>query len=297
MLKTINKASLKRVALISIVAALSASMTGCMSVKVTEKDFIRPDRLTGYQAKEPASTQFVQNIKPNFQVQEQSIAVNESLSLNGLRLEVGTDGNSDRPTILYFGGNLSHADESIKNLARQTAACSANIITFDYRGYGRTKGDPSIATLQEDALRIYDQVRQATKGKLYLHGQSLGSFMSGHIMQNRSVDGVILEATATTIADVVDFKTPWYAVPFVRFEYDPSTSLIDNRKSVSQFQQRSLVIVGEKDELFGPDLGKKVYEAIPSKQKQLLVVKDGNHTGMMNKLEVQQGVCSFISGR
>ena len=56
-------------------------------------------------------------IKPNLQVQEQNIAVNESLSLNGLRLDVGADGKSDRLTILYFGGNLSHADESIKNLA------------------------------------------------------------------------------------------------------------------------------------------------------------------------------------
>ena len=285
---------MRKVLNLTLIFSLLTSLSACMTVKVTEKDFIRPDRLTGYKAKESFTSAAAQTMKAGVQVQEQSIKVDESLSLNGLRLVA--DGGSDaRPTILYFGGNLSHADESLRSLTRQTAACTPNIISYDYRGYGRTQGEPSIATLQQDALRIYDAVRQTTKGKLYLHGQSLGSFMSGHIMQNRHVDGVILEATATTISDVVDFKTPWYAVPLVRFEYEPSTQWINNQKAVSAYQNKSLVIVGENDDLFGPDLGKRVFEAIPASNKRLLVVKNGPHTGMMARPEVQEAVCQFIN--
>lgn len=275
----------------AVALLMASSLSACISVNVEEKQFIRPDKLTGYQRKAPLTNEDLQKIKPNTQLVEKSIPVEAELSLNGLQMRV--EGNS--PTILYFGGNLSHADESLKSLVRQTSACTPNIVSFDYRGYGRTKGEPTIKSLQEDALRIYDDVRKNTNGKLYLHGQSLGSFMTGYIMQNRSVDGVILEATATTIPEVVDYKTPWYAVPFVRFSFEPSTLLVNNAKAVSQFQQKSLVIVGENDDLFGPELGKKVFDAIPSAKKQLLLVKNGPHTGMMNRAEVQQAFCSFIN--
>lgn len=282
---------ISRAVFFAAVAASLTALTGCIHIQVTEKDFIRPDRLTGYQAKEAMSNEWLQTIKPGAQVQEKTIVVDDMLKLNGLSLQV----DAARPTVLYFGGNLSHADESLKSLARQTSACTPNFVSFDYRGYGRTKGEPSIKSLQEDALRIYDEVRKNTQGKLFLHGQSLGSFMTGHIMQNRSVDGVILEATATTLPEVVSFKTPWYAVPFVRFSYEPSTLLINNAKAVSQYQQKSLVIVGENDDLFGFELGKKVFDAMPSANKQLLLVKNGPHSGMMNKAEVQQAFCSFIN--
>lgn len=275
----------------AIALLTASSLSACISVNVDEKQFIRPDKLTGYQRKAPLTNEDLQKIKPGTQLVEKSIPVEAELSLNGLQMRV--DGNS--PTILYFGGNLSHADESLKSLARQTSACTPNIVSFDYRGYGRTKGEPTIQSLQEDALRIYDDVRKNTNGKLYLHGQSLGSFMTGYIMQNRSVDGVILEATATTLPEVVNYKTPWYAVPFVRFSFEPSTLLVNNVKAVSQFQQKSLVIVGENDDLFGPELGKKVFDAIPSARKQLVLVKNGPHIGMMNKAEVQQAFCSFIN--
>lgn len=275
----------------AIALLTASSLSACISVNVDEKQFIRPDKLTGYQRKAPLTNEDLQKIKPGTQLVEKSIPVEAELSLNGLQMRV--DGNS--PTILYFGGNLSHADESLKSLARQTSACTPNIVSFDYRGYGRTKGEPTIQSLQEDALRIYDDVRKNTNGKLYLHGQSLGSFMTGYIMQNRSVDGVILEATATTLPEVVNYKTPWYAVPFVRFSFEPSTLLVNNAKAVSQFQQKSLVIVGENDDLFGPELGKKVFDAIPSARKQLVLVKNGPHIGMMNKAEVQQAFCSFIN--
>lgn len=274
-----------------LATTLISSLSACMHIQVTEKDFIRPDRATGYQAKGAFSNEVAQSFKPGAQVQERSISVDESIKLNGLDLKI----DANRPTVLYFGGNLSHVDESLKSLIRQTSSCTPNFVSFDYRGYGRTKGEPTIKNLQEDALRVYDEVRKSTNGKLYLHGQSLGSFMTGHIMQNRSVDGVILEAPATTLPEVVDFKTPWYAVPFVRFTFEPSTSFVNNTKAVSQYQQKSLVIVGENDDLFGPELGKKVFDAIPSAKKQLLMVKNGPHTGMMNKVEVQQAFCSFIN--
>lgn len=274
-----------------LAASLISSLSACMHIQVTEKDFIRPDRATGYQAKGTFSNEVAQSFKPGAQVQETSISIDESIKLNGLDLKV----DANRPTVLYFGGNLSHADESLKSLMRQTSSCTPNLISFDYRGYGRTKGDPTIKHLQDDALRIYDEVRKNTNGKLYLHGQSLGSFMTGHIMQNRSVDGVILEATATTLPEVVAYKTPWYAAPFLDFSYEASTLLINNAKAVSNYQQKSLVIVGEKDDLFGPALGKKVFEAIPSSKKQLLMVQNGPHSGMMNMAEVQQAFCSFIN--
>lgn len=52
-----------------------------------------------------------------------------------------------------------------------------DVITFDYRGFGDSSGEPTEVGLMKDARFIYDWLHRLSNGqrKIYLWGHSLGS--------------------------------------------------------------------------------------------------------------------------
>lgn len=101
-----------------------------------------------------------------------------------------------RFTLLYLhgnAGNLSHRIDNIAFLAR----LPANVFGVDYRGYGRSQGQPSEAGVYRDAEAAYDYLRH-TKGvpaeRLVVLGQSLGTAVAVELAARRPVPGLILEA-------------------------------------------------------------------------------------------------------
>jgi len=200
-----------------------------------------------------------------------------------------------KTTVLYFGGNLTHVDENAPILAKLSATCPANFTTFDYRGYGRTNGQPDALLLKEDALRIYDFVRASTSGKLLVYGYSLGGFMASHIAANRSIDGLVLEGSATTPAQVVDAQIPWYFKPFVNVTISDNLKTIDNLAATSQYKGKILVITGGKDTTMPAYLGQQLYDNSPSQEKQYVFVENGTHSNLTNDARVKAQYCELLN--
>ncbi|MBY0572460.1 MAG: lysophospholipase [Undibacterium sp.] len=167
---------------------------------------------------------------------------------------------------------------------------------FDYRGYGRSAGSPSIENMKQDALQIYDHIRAKTPGKLIVHGQSLGSFMAAYVAQNRVTDGVVLESTASNPLDWAQANIPWYARPFVGIELSPDLKVIDNVAAARQHRAPALVMVGEQDRTTPPELGRKVFAAFPNAASQFLLVHDVGHNGVMKKDQAKTAYCAFLIG-
>lgn len=273
-----------------MVSLAALSLVACKSIKVEEAMFIRPDSVVSYQMKAAFDDRALQKILPQAALKEEAIVVEPTLRLQGLSVKQP----QAKVTVLYFGGNRSHIDDMAGILSRQVGACPVNFTMFDYRGYGRTTGVPSVDNLKQDALRIYDEVRANTSGTLVVHGHSLGSFMAGHIAQNRTVDGMVLETTATTIPEIVEARTPWYARPFVSFEIAPSLLPIDNARAVSQFRGPSLVITGAEDQITPSQLGEKVFMTIPATNKRHVFIPGAGHSGNLSRKEVQEAYCGFV---
>lgn len=273
-----------------VMSLVLGSLAACTSVTVGESMFIRPDSLVPYTLKAAFDADALQTILPKASLQEEVIAVDEQLRLQGLSVRQP----QAKVTVLYFGGNRSHIDDMAGILSRQVGACPVSFTMFDYRGYGRTAGVPNVDNLKQDALRIYDELRAKTTGPLVVHGHSLGSFMAGHIAQNRTLDGIVLETTATTIPEIVEARTPWYARPFVSFEIAPSLLPIDNARAVSQFKGPSLVITGAEDKITPSQLGEKVFMAIPGAQKRHVYISGAGHSGNLSRKEVQEAYCGFV---
>ncbi|GGX34618.1 alpha/beta hydrolase [Undibacterium squillarum] len=271
----------------------SATLTGCMNIHVADNAFLRPDSATGYQYAGPVSDEKIQKASPGARLNNLELVSGGQQSLKGI------EALPSRPlsgvSVLYFGGNLSHADDTIPMLLRTTASCAVPLYTFDYRGYGRTPGTPDTKALKEDALKIYDEVRSRVQGKLIVHGHSLGSFMAGYIAQHRQPDGLVLETTATRVDEVVPLMTPLLLRPFTKVTYAPTILEIDNRVAVSQYRGKALVISGEKDQQTPAELGQAVFNAIPSLDKQFMNIAGAGHSGLMARADVQQSYCAVVN--
>jgi len=267
------------------------ALTGCMTINVNEKSFIQPDSVAGLKVKRQFDVIVARQALPDAVVQEQVI-----IAADGNQLESVIVRQADaKLTILYFGGNLFHLDESAKNIVATLGQCKADIAMADYRGYGRSAGTPNVDNMKSDALQVYDQVRAQVKGRLIVHGHSFGSFMAAHVAQNRAVDGLVLESTATNAMDWAQANVPWYARPFVTLELAPSLRGIDNVSAARAHKAMALVMVGDKDKVTPSHLGEQVFAAFPSTTKKMMIIPDGKHMGLLARAETMSAYCEFLN--
>ena len=272
----------------------SCTLAACQSYVVKDLDLIRPDYLTGYKTKEVFDEEKLRSLLPQAQLKEEAISVTEESSSEVVIKGVSVALPETETTVLYFGGNLTHVDQNAPHLSNIAAACPINFYTFDYRGYGRTNGEPDVLILKADALTIYDHVRAQTKGKLVVHGYSLGSFMAGYVAENRPVDGLVLEASSTNPDELIRALIPWYYKPFVSVSVSDNLKTVDNLVAVAKYEGNALVVTGENDTSTPAHLGRKLFEGIPSQNKNYLMIPDGTHSRLSNSPLFKESYCSFI---
>jgi pimeloyl-ACP methyl ester carboxylesterase len=267
------------------------ALTGCMTINVSEKNFLQPDSVTGMKVARQFDVRVARQALPEAVVQEQVIKAVDGNQLEGVIVRQA----DAMLTILYFGGNMFHIDESAKKIVAALGQCKADIAMVDYRGYGRSAGAPNIDNMKSDALQVYDQVRAQVKGRLMVHGRSFGGFIAGYVAQNRAVDGLVLESTATNAMEWAQANVPWYARPFVTLELDPSLRGIDNVSAARAHKAMALVIVGDKDEVTPPQLGAQLFAAFPSTTKKMIIIPEGKHGGLLAQAETMPAYCAFLA--
>ena len=103
--------------------------------------------------------------------------------------EILSDGS---PIVVYSHGNTgSRAVPHRVDLYGRLASYGYHVVTFDYRGFGDSKGIPSEAGLTEDLKMVYDWIltQNVSLSKIYLYGHSLGSAPVSHLASQLSQNG------------------------------------------------------------------------------------------------------------
>jgi pimeloyl-ACP methyl ester carboxylesterase len=213
----------------------------------------------------------------------------DGAALRGLLVPAGDDRGV---VVLYFGGNAFHVDTDLPAVLPHVSACGASMAVFDHRGYGRSSGTPTIASLQADALAEFDQLNTRYPGRVVVHGQSLGSFIAARVAQERPVKAMVLETTATTALGWAEAATPWYARPFVRYRVTPAVAAIDNVRAAARVRAPALVIAGSDDRITPQALGRAVYDALPGTDKHYLLVEGAGHNNTLAQGEA--AYCAFL---
>ncbi|WP_374584686.1 alpha/beta hydrolase [Pseudoduganella sp.] len=258
-----------------------AILGGCKTLEVQESMFIRSDAVI--KAKPLPEQVFANSSKLELQRPD-------GVQLNGVLV---TREGAER-TLLYFGGNLFRMDADGKQILSSLERCKVNVAMFDYRGYGRSKGKPTVAILKEDAVAIYDMLEARTPGKVAVHGQSLGSFVAAGVAQQRPVRSVVLETPGASLMEIVHNQVPWYYKPFTTIKFAPELTVVDQVATVRQIKSPLLVMVGERDDLTPAYMGRQVFEAASQPAKQLFVLPEAGHNNVLSNPSTAATLCPFI---
>lgn len=164
----------------------------------------------------------------------------------------------DKPVVLFCHGNSSTIDEWRWVIDRWTGLIGADVLIFDYRGYGKSTGSPSEDGLYKDARAAYDYLihkRQIDPKRIVIVGQSLGGGVALELAQNVDHRMLVLESTFTSMCDVVDDL--FWGAPMSRF-CDEKFPSIDR---IKDYKKPLFMSHGDQDRLISYDHAKKLFEA------------------------------------
>ena len=177
--------------------------------------------------------------------------------------------------VLLFHGNAGNIGDRVPHVALLSAA-GFDVLSFDYRGYGRSSGRPSEhgisldARAAREALLRQDGVDSARV--LYL-GESLGGAIALALAVELPPAGLILQSTFTSVRDMARLHYPFIPRALVPDAY-PSLRIIPRLRAPL------LVLHGSDDPVVPLMDGEALYEAAPD-PKRIEVFAGAGHNDLI----------------
>ena len=191
----------------------------------------------------------------------------ESVSLtaeDGVRLDaLLLPAKSSRVTVLFAHGNAGNLSHRLDRVIFLQARIAADVLLFDYRGYGRSEGSPDEEGTYRDARAAYrwlTEVRKVPAERLVLFGESLGSAVALDLAISHACRALVLEAPFTSVPDMARVVLPFFPRSLVRTQYD-------NLGKVGRLRVPLLVLHGDRDEVVPFPQGRRLFEAAPEPKR------------------------------
>lgn len=170
--------------------------------------------------------------------------------------------DSKHTVLLSHGntGNISGRPHLIESILKT----GASLFAYDYRGYGRSQGRPSVEGVIDDACSAFDYIAREDSGKkLVLYGESLGAAISCQLSVKRKVSGLILQSGFSSLTKISRHHIPlMHVYPAVLFPQP----LLDNLAVLKNPHPPLLVVHGHKDTVVPFSHGKELFESAVSKK-------------------------------
>lgn len=285
---------MKRLVCIAVVL-----LAGCTNVRIDEESVFRPSARVS-----PATTVAEMRRWPAAALQGEFDAVSvEHAFLDADEQRIAythlTRPGTDRPLVVVCGGNAADRYNSGPAYARRVLA-HADVLLFDYPGYGDSPGVPSAAALARASRQVAARaVELSGERPLIYWGQSLGGFVcSGMASATPETDGVVLETTARSAAEVADAWTPWYASAFVRVQVADSLAAYDVAGALRGFRGPVLVIGARRDRTLPVELSRSLHDALAAQGSRVSYVElpSAGHNDAPADPAFARAVQRFFSG-
>jgi len=191
-----------------------------------------------------------------------------------------------RVLIVYGNGSCATGCAHYADVIQAEAAL--DVFILEYPGYADRPGSPS----QQSLLQAADEAFQllATKGPIYLVGESLGTGVAAYLAGTHSnlVAGVVLLAPYTRLVDVAQYHCPFLPVRLLLVDRFPSEDYLGN------YQGPLAILVAGQDQVVPEKFGRRLYDGYTG-PKRLWEFPSGNHgTVMMQPPEVWQQIFTFL---
>ena len=203
-----------------------------------------------------------------------SIPVETDVSI-GARFHIS--GKTD-PSILFFHGNgeiVADYDE----LGPMYNQLNINFMPVDYRGYGRSDGEPSVSAMMNDCHAIFLFVKrwldeQGHTGPLVVMGRSLGSASALELASTRSadIDALIIESGFALASPLLNLL----GIDPHKLGFNEENGF-RNIDKIKMFSKPTLIIHAEFDHIIPYSDGQSLFDASAAANKKLLQIPNANH--------------------
>ena len=202
---------------------------------------------------------------------------------------------ADAPTMLYLHGN----DKNIGGApdldrAARLHGMGYNLLTVDYRGYGKsTGGEPNETKLYEDAEATWNYLtknRASDPKRTFIFGHSLGGAIAIELASHHpEAAGIIAESTFTTMIDMGKRKYAYMPVDLLL------NQRFDSLGKVSHLKIPLLLIHGTWDKRVPYQMSQRLFDSAPQPKFQKLI-EGGQHenNGIVAPLEYRAAVSEFV---
>jgi len=202
-------------------------------------------------------------------------------SVDGTRINAWYLSRPDaRATVLFFGGYGFYLVQSRPYLDHFLEQ-EVNVLLVDYRGYGRSEGQPSVPALKQDAVRAWETLTQdlnADPATVIVHGHSLGTFMAMYVAEQYEAAALVLENPATSAEDWVRVAVPWYLRLIVSFDIAESFRTEDNLARIETVEEHLLLFAGQEDMITPPSMAQQLHDvASVARSRELVLIEGGSH--------------------
>jgi hypothetical protein len=210
----------------------------------------------------------------------------DDLTLHGWRLFA--EGES-RGTLLFFHGNAENISTHFANVYWLTAL-GYDVYLFDYRGYGRSRGEAELDPIIDDMQLLIGYVVEQlpTEGKLIVMGQSLGASLSIYAVANSPYrDNIAALVSVAAFSDYHDIAQDALSKSWLFWLFQwPLSKTISNTysplKVVDEVSPLPIYIMhSNEDEIIDYYHAERLYQA--AREPKSLITLEGGHNVTFNQ--------------
>ena len=187
--------------------------------------------------------------------------------------------------ILYFGGNAESMAQSANYIAAQFPEFTCYLM--DYRGFGKSTGEPSEAALYGDALALYDRVAKKHE-RISIGGRSLGTGIATYVAAYREVSKLALITPYDSIVSVAQGRYPLYPADLLLKEK------YDSLSRVKEIKAKTFIVVAQNDKVIPRVHTQNLINAFNKEQLQVRVIKNRGHMDISDDAGYYKTMQDFI---
>jgi len=189
---------------------------------------------------------------------------------------------SDSPNIIFFHGNGEIVSD-YDDLAPMYHQFELNFIAADYRGYGKSTGNPTASSMIADAHTIFKFVKDWLKkndfvGPIIIMGRSLGSAPALEIAANYSADiaGLIIESGFSSTVKLLKRL----GIPAAQMGISEQHGF-NNLMKITHFAKHTLIIHAQHDVIIPISDAENLQSHCGARSKQFQMVPGADHNNIL----------------
>ena len=178
------------------------------------------------------------------------------------------------PLFLWFHGNAGNVGHRLAHLQLLYHAMGGSHFVFDYQGFGRSRGNPSIPGILEDGRAAISLIHQRgwADGKTVIYfGESLGAAVVVSLAAEMPPSRAILLAPFYSLRAMGNIRLP--PLSFL-VEHD-----LNSARLIGNLRSPLLVIHGTEDRTIPLRQGQDLYDLAPQ-PKRFYMIEGAGHTDL-----------------